>query len=156
MRRCCGQWRLYPPQPQSSSFKGVTHNTAATCHSNPLKQELLTFLFLPCFFSRFSSSSPWQINIKLPGSSASFGPPRVFYFPGYPPYLVSVPLSATKINYGMGTTGEKKKRTSKKNVGGRSTSSHDNKKFRTRAMEKQRGMAFGFRKTATAVKKPDR
>ena len=32
----------------------------------------------------------------------------------------------TKINYGMGTTGEKKKRTSKKNVDGRSTSSHDN------------------------------
>jgi len=52
--------------------------------------------------------------------------------------------------------GEKEKRTSKKNVDGRSTSSHDNNKFRTRSMEKQRGMAFGFRKTATAVKKPDR
>ena len=36
---------------------------------------------------------------------------------------------------------------------GRSTSSHDNKKLRTRSIEKQRGMAFGFRKTATAVKK---
>ena len=59
----------------------------------------------------------------------------------------------TKINYGLDTTGEKEKRTSKKNVNGRSTSSHDNKKFRTRSMEKQRGMAFGFRKTATAVKK---
>jgi len=44
----------------------------------------------------------------------------------------------------------------KKNVDGRSTSSHDNKKFRTRSMEKRRGMAFGFRKTATAVKKQDR
>ena len=55
----------------------------------------------------------------------------------------------------MGTTGEKKKRTSKKNVDGRSTSSHDNKKFGNRSMEKQRGMAFGFRKTATAVIKPD-
>jgi len=44
---------------------------------------------------------------------------------------------------------------SKKNVDGRSTRSHDNKKFRTRSMEKQRGMAFGFQKTATAVKKPD-
>ena len=43
---------------------------------------------------------------------------------------------------------------SKKNVGGRSTSRHDKKKFRTRSMEKQRGMAFGFRKTATAVIKP--
>ena len=61
----------------------------------------------------------------------------------------------TKINYGMGTTGEKKKWTSKKNVHGRSTSSHDNKKFRNRSMEKQRGMAFGFRKTVTAVIKPD-
>jgi len=61
-----------------------------------------------------------------------------------------------KINYGLDTVGEKEKRASKKNVDGRSTSSHDNKKFRSRSMEKQRGMAFGFRKTATAVKKPDR
>ena len=59
----------------------------------------------------------------------------------------------TKINYGLDTTGEKEKRAPKKNVDGRSTSSHDNKKFRTRAMEKQRGMAFRFRKTATAVKR---
>ena len=51
----------------------------------------------------------------------------------------------------MDTTGEKEKRTSKKNVDGRSTSSHDNKKFRTRPVKKERGMAFGFRKTATAV-----
>ena len=61
----------------------------------------------------------------------------------------------TKINYGMGTIGEKKKRTSKKNVDGRSKNSHDNKKFRNRSMEKQRGMAFGFQKTTTAVIKPD-
>ena len=58
-----------------------------------------------------------------------------------------------QINYGLDTTGEKEKRTSKKNVDGRSTSSLDNKKFRTRSMEKQRGMAFGYQKTATAVKK---
>jgi ribosome assembly protein YihI (activator of Der GTPase) len=32
---------------------------------------------------------------------------------------------------------------------GRSTSSHDNKEFRTSSREKQRGMAFGFQKTAT-------
>jgi hypothetical protein len=38
-------------------------------------------------------------------------------------------------------------------VDGRSTSSHDNKKFRIRTMEKWRRMAFGLRKTATAVKK---
>jgi hypothetical protein len=38
----------------------------------------------------------------------------------------------------------------------RGTSSHDNKKFRTRSMEKQGGMGVGFRKTATAVIKPDR
>jgi hypothetical protein len=59
----------------------------------------------------------------------------------------------TKINYGTDTTGEKEKRTFKRNMEGRSTSSHGNKEFRTRSMEKQRGMVFGFRKTATAVKK---
>jgi len=62
----------------------------------------------------------------------------------------------TKINYGLDTIGEKEKRTSKKNVDGRSTSSHENNKFRTRSMQKQRGMAFGFRETVTAVKKLDR
>jgi hypothetical protein len=56
----------------------------------------------------------------------------------------------------MDTRGDKKKRTSKKNVHGRSISSHDNKKCRTRSMEKQGGMAVGFRKTATSVIKPDR
>jgi hypothetical protein len=56
----------------------------------------------------------------------------------------------------MNTRGEKKKRTFKKNVDGRSKISHDNKKFRTGSVEKQRGMAFGFRKTVTAVIKPDR
>jgi hypothetical protein len=50
----------------------------------------------------------------------------------------------TKINYGMDTTGEKEKRTSKENMDGRSKSSHDNKKFRTRSMGNQRGMAFDF------------
>jgi len=59
----------------------------------------------------------------------------------------------TKINCVIDTTGDREKRKSKINVDGRSTSNHDNKKFRTRSMEKQRGMAFGFRKTATAVKK---
>jgi len=62
----------------------------------------------------------------------------------------------TKIDYGLDTAGEMEKRMSKKNVDGRSTSSHDNNKFITRSMEKQRGMAFGFRNTATVVKKPDR
>ena len=61
----------------------------------------------------------------------------------------------TKINYGSDTMGEKEKRTSKKNVDERCTSSHDNKKSRTRSMEKQRGMVFGFQKPATAFKKPD-
>jgi hypothetical protein len=59
----------------------------------------------------------------------------------------------TKINYGMDTRGEKDERTSKANMDGRSTSSHDNETFRTRPMDKQTGMAFGFRKTATAVNK---
>jgi hypothetical protein len=39
-----------------------------------------------------------------------------------------------KTYYGMESTGEKEKRTPKENVEGRSTSSHDNKKFRTRSM----------------------
>jgi hypothetical protein len=39
---------------------------------------------------------------------------------------------------------------------GRSTSSHDSEKFRTRSMEKQGKMAFGFQKTATVVIKPGR
>jgi hypothetical protein len=51
------------------------------------------------------------------------------------------------------TTGEKEKRTPKENVDGKSRSSHDDKKFRTRLMEKQREMAFGFWKTAAVVKK---
>ena len=62
----------------------------------------------------------------------------------------------TKINYGMNPTGEKEQRTSKENLDRRSTSSHDKKKFETRPLEKRRGMAFGFQKTATAIKKPDR
>jgi hypothetical protein len=62
----------------------------------------------------------------------------------------------TKINYGVDTGGEKRKRTSKKNVDGRCTSRHDNKAFRSRSVVKQRGMVFGFRKTATAVTRPER
>jgi hypothetical protein len=56
----------------------------------------------------------------------------------------------------MDIMGAKKKRTSKKNVDGGSTSSHDNKKFRTRSVEKQGGMAFGFQKMATTVIQSDR
>jgi hypothetical protein len=54
--------------------------------------------------------------------------------------------------FNAAATGGKEKRTYKKNMDGRSTSSRD-KKFRT--MEKQRRMVFGFRKMATAVIKPD-
>ena len=61
----------------------------------------------------------------------------------------------TKINNGMDTTVEKEKRPSKKNMDRRSTSNHD-KKFGTKSMEKQRGMAFGFWKMVTAVIKLDR
>jgi hypothetical protein len=62
----------------------------------------------------------------------------------------------TKINYGVDIRGKKKKRTSKKNVDGRFTSSHENKTFRSRSVVKQKGMVFGFRKTATAVTRPER
>jgi hypothetical protein len=50
----------------------------------------------------------------------------------------------------------KKRGLPRKNVNGRSTRSHDNEKFRTRSVEKQGRMAFGFRKTETAVINPDR
>jgi len=53
----------------------------------------------------------------------------------------------------LGTIGEKEKRTSKESVDGWSKSSHDNKKFRNRSMEKQKVMAFGFRKRRQLVKK---
>ena len=53
----------------------------------------------------------------------------------------------------MDTSGKKKKRTSKKNVDGRCTSSHENKTFR-RSVVKQKGMVFGFQKMATAVTRP--
>ena len=62
----------------------------------------------------------------------------------------------TKINNGMDTDRKKKRRTPKKNVDRRSTSSRGNKELGTRSMEKQRGTEFGFRKTARAVMKPDR
>jgi hypothetical protein len=39
------------------------------------------------------------------------------------------------------TRGEKKKRTSKKNVDGRCTSSHENKTFRSRSVVKQKGIS---------------
>jgi hypothetical protein len=60
------------------------------------------------------------------------------------------------INYGVDTEGEKKKRTSKKNVDGRCMSSHENKIFRNRSVVKQKGMVFGFRKMANAVTRPER
>jgi hypothetical protein len=62
----------------------------------------------------------------------------------------------TKINYGVDTTGKKKKRTSKKNVDGRCMRSHENKTFRSRSVVKQKGMVFVFWKTATAVTGPER
>ena len=57
---------------------------------------------------------------------------------------------------GVDTRGKKKKRTSKKNMDGRCTSSHENKTYRRRSVAKQKGRVFGFRKTATAVTRPER
>jgi len=54
------------------------------------------------------------------------------------------------------TRGEKKKRTSKKNVDARCMSSHENKTFKSSSVVKQKGVVFGFRKTATAVTRPTR
>ena len=61
----------------------------------------------------------------------------------------------TKINYGLDTTGEKEKRTSKKKEWMEGVQAA----MTTRNLEpdqwRNRGMAFSFRKTATAVKKAD-
>jgi hypothetical protein len=51
---------------------------------------------------------------------------------------------------------KKKKRTSKKNVDGKCTSNHEIKTCRSRSVVKQKEMVFGFRKTATAVTRPER
>jgi hypothetical protein len=56
----------------------------------------------------------------------------------------------------MDPTREKGKRTPKEDMDRKSASSHDSKKFGARSVEEQGGVAFGFRKTATAVKTPDR
>jgi hypothetical protein len=66
-----------------------------------------------------------------------------------------VPEGRLAIHHGMDTSGEKKKRTFKKNVDGRITSIHDNMNFRTRSVEKQGGMAFDFITAIAAVIKPD-
>jgi hypothetical protein len=57
----------------------------------------------------------------------------------------------TKINYGVDPAREKEKRTPKEDLDRRGASSNDSEKCGARAVEKQGGMAFGFRKTATAV-----
>jgi hypothetical protein len=59
------------------------------------------------------------------------------------------------MNYGVDTRTKKKKRTSKKNVEERCMSSHENKTFRSRSVVKEKGMVFGFWKTATAVVGPE-
>jgi hypothetical protein len=61
----------------------------------------------------------------------------------------------SKINYGMDPTRKKKKRMPKEDLD-TSASSHDSKKCGARSVQKQRGMAFSFWKTATAVITPDR
>jgi hypothetical protein len=52
--------------------------------------------------------------------------------------------------------GERRKRERpRKNVDGRCTSSHENKTFRSGSVVKQKGMVFGFQKTATGVTRPE-
>jgi hypothetical protein len=62
----------------------------------------------------------------------------------------------TKTNYGMDTAGEKEKRTSKKNVDGRSTSSHDIQRPRTGAMENREEWRLGSGRRRQLLNKPDR
>jgi len=53
--------------------------------------------------------------------------------------------------------GERRKRgRPRRTWNGRCTSSHENKTFRSRSVVKQKGMVFGFRKTASAVTRPER
>jgi len=54
--------------------------------------------------------------------------------------------------------GERRKRGRPRNtwMEGVRTSSHENKTFSSRSVVKQKGMVFGFRKTATAVTRPER
>jgi len=56
----------------------------------------------------------------------------------------------------LDTAGEKEKRTSKKNVDGRSTSSHDNKKFRTRSMRGREEWRLVSGRRRQLLKNPDR
>ena len=58
----------------------------------------------------------------------------------------------TKINYGLDATGKKETRTSKEKLDGRITSSHDNKKFRTRSMEKQKRNGVWFPEDGNCLK----
>ena len=62
----------------------------------------------------------------------------------------------TRTNYGMDTTGEKEKRTSEKNVDGRSTSSHDIQRPRTGAMENREEWRLGSGRRRQLLNKPDR
>ena len=50
----------------------------------------------------------------------------------------------------------RKRRRGRKTWMERCTSSHENKTFRSRSVVKQKGMAFGFQKMATAVTRPER
>jgi hypothetical protein len=51
--------------------------------------------------------------------------------------------------------GERRKEDVQQNVEGRCISSHENKTFRSRSVVKQKEMVFGFRKTETAVTRPE-
>jgi hypothetical protein len=59
-----------------------------------------------------------------------------------------------QLYYGLDTR-EKKKRRRPKIMDGRRTSIPGNKTSRSRSVVKQKGMVFGFRKTATAVVEPE-
>jgi IS5 family transposase len=64
-------------------------------------------------------------------------------------------LSKLIMKWIPGGGGPGEKRTSKKNVDGRCTS-HEKESFRSRSVVKQKEMVFRFRKTATAVTRPER
>ncbi|KAJ4441257.1 hypothetical protein ANN_11111 [Periplaneta americana] len=70
-------------------------------------------------------------------------------------YQKNARTTITKNNYGMDPTRNKEKRTTKEDLDGGRTSSYGCSRIGAMPMDEQRGLAFGFRKTATAVMTPE-
>ena len=102
--------------------------------SVPSQNSLIHTLHFP--LTTVSSYHYIPVTSYLPSSSRKYPCLRCLF--RSPPFssTYTAPSPTTKINYGVDTRGKKKKRTSKKNVDGRCTSSHENKTFRSRSVVK--------------------